>query len=86
MHVLAIIGQKGGNGKITVTLRIAVEAFSAGRSVAVIDLDPHGTKSCGQRPSPQRQQPRGNAQRQIEVKTANSLKAAGHRAPCTLPV
>jgi chromosome partitioning protein len=43
MHVLAIIGQKGGNGKTTVTLGIAVEAFSAGRSVAVIDLDPQTT-------------------------------------------
>ena len=43
MHVLAIIGQKGGNGKTTVSLGIAVEAVSAGRSVAVIDLDPQSS-------------------------------------------
>lgn len=43
MHVLAIIGQKGGSGKTTVSLGIAVEAVSAGRSVAVIDLDPQTT-------------------------------------------
>src|ERR1017187_1796256 len=43
MHVLAIIGQKGGNGKTTGPLGKAVEAFSAGRNVAVIDLDPQTT-------------------------------------------
>ena len=40
MQVLAIIGQKGGNGKTTATLGLAVEALLAGRSVAVIDLTP----------------------------------------------
>ena len=39
MHVLAIIGQKSGNGKTATVLGIAVEAVLAGRSVAVIDLD-----------------------------------------------
>jgi chromosome partitioning protein len=38
--VLAIISQKGGTGKTTVTIELAVAAAHAGESVAVIDLDP----------------------------------------------
>lgn len=43
MKVLSIIGQKGGNGKTTTALGLAVAASLAGQSVAVIDLDPQAT-------------------------------------------
>lgn len=43
MQVLAIIGQKGGSGKTTTALGVAVAASLAGRAVAVIDLDPQAT-------------------------------------------
>ncbi len=43
MHVLAIIGQKGGNGKTTTALGLAIAASLAGRDVAIIDLDPQTT-------------------------------------------
>src|SRR4051812_14326407 len=43
MQVLAIIGQKGGTGKTSIALGLAVSATLARRPVAVIDLDPQTT-------------------------------------------
>lgn len=40
MFKIAIIGQKGGDGKTTVTLGLAVAATEARQDVAIIDLDP----------------------------------------------
>jgi chromosome partitioning protein len=43
MKIIAIVSQKGGAGKTTVALHVAVAADQAGLSVALIDMDPQAT-------------------------------------------
>jgi chromosome partitioning protein len=40
MKVVSILSQKGGSGKTTIALHLAVASELAGRSAALIDLDP----------------------------------------------
>jgi chromosome partitioning protein len=43
MKAIAIISQKGGAGKTTLSVHLATAAALPGHSAAIIDLDPQGT-------------------------------------------
>jgi chromosome partitioning protein len=45
MHTIVLATQKGGSGKSTLTVSIAVAAVEDGHQVAMIDTDPQGTVS-----------------------------------------
>ncbi|MEQ1711749.1 MAG: ParA family protein, partial [Hyphomicrobium sp.] len=40
MKIIALLSQKGGSGKTTISLNLAIAATLQGQSAVVIDLDP----------------------------------------------
>lgn len=51
MYVLAVLSEKGGAGKTTVVVHVAVAALLMGQEVAVLDMDPQASAAdwCDQR-------------------------------------
>ena len=45
MHTLAVLSRKGGTGKTTLTVNLAVAAQRAGHRVAIVDLDSQASAS-----------------------------------------
>lgn len=45
MRTVAIVSQKGGSGKTTLSLHLAIAAQQAGQAVVVIDLDPQASSA-----------------------------------------
>lgn len=45
MRTVAIVSQKGGTGKTTISLHLAVAAHKAGKAAVVIDLDPQASSA-----------------------------------------
>ena len=43
MQVAALLAQKGGGGKTSIALALAVEGASEGRTVVVLDADPQAS-------------------------------------------
>ena len=45
MRVVSIVSQKGGAGKTTIAVNLAVAALASGEKGTIIDIDPQATAS-----------------------------------------
>ena len=75
VHTIAIISQKGGAGKTTLALNLAVACHLAGQNAAVIDLDPQASASTWAR---LRQDPEPAVTSAHAPRLADVLEAARH--------
>jgi chromosome partitioning protein len=53
MHVIALLNEKGGAGKSTLSINLAVALHRQGRKVVLIDADPQGTARDWREASPE---------------------------------
>ena len=77
MRTIAVVSQKGGAGKTTLALHIAVAAELAGYSTVLLDMDPQGTAEAWSDwreeappvviPAKQRLSPRQSKRRKVTV-------------------
>lgn len=82
MKVLALAAQKGGAGKTTIAVHLAVQATRAGERVVLIDTDPQGSASAWA-------QARGEASPVVVAATAGQLRdvlTAGRHDAMTLAI
>ena len=45
MYIISVVAEKGGAGKTTLSLDLAVTATKRGHTVAIFDVDPQATAS-----------------------------------------
>lgn len=77
MFTISVLGQKGGTGKSTSVLGLAVAAAKAGHNVAVIDLDPQATASKWKDRREDENPPVVSAQASRLHKTLEAARSAG---------
>src|SRR4051794_24888923 len=75
MKTIALIAQKGGTGKTTVAIALAVAAHRAGLFTAVIDLDPQAS-ACNWRDRRVRIRPKDSEPGVSDAQAARSEQAA----------
>jgi chromosome partitioning protein len=76
MKTLAILSRRGGAGKTTLALHLAVQAVACGRRVALVDMDPQRSAANWWRtreadaPELVEVEPKGKAAREIGARWA----------------